>query len=365
MKLSLSLIFAVLALTHCKTSATNLSQAKSDESPADALKPENTVHCNAGEQLTHTNVRIVAANISSGNHQNYDGGEGKRILMGLKPDIVLMQEFNYKSKSDADYQEFANSVIAPEASVDASSPKAYFAVDKSPQHSIPNGIVSRFPILSNGDWVDTQIPDRDFTWARIDIPGEHELFAISVHLKASSDSKSQNKRINQANQLMQNIAKETPANDFAVIGGDFNTVSRTEQSIGIFTGRNPVAGLANPRLFVDQHVPVSYQANNPTPISGTNANRKNNYDWVLADKGLDALHTPVVLGNGGAQKLGVNFFPEGLVFDTRTFLDLSSVAPAQVGDSGAVNMQHMAVVRDFAVPHCLPIAAMPMATPNP
>lgn len=363
MKLTFSLIFIALTLSHCKTAAPT-SIAKSEQVPAEQSKP-GMVRCGDGEQLVHTNVRIVAANISSGNRQNYDGGEGKRILMGLKPDIVLMQEFNYKSKSPADYQEFADAVIGSDANQDAMSPKAYVAVDKAPNHSIPNGIVSRFPILSSGDWIDTQINDRDFAWARIDLPGAHELFAISVHLKASSDGKSQNRRINQAKLLMQNIAKEVSANDYAVIGGDFNTVSRSEQSVAIFTGLTPVADLENPRLFSDKHVPVSYQANNATPMSGTNANRKNNYDWVLPDTNLDELHAPVVLGNGGEKQLGVNFFPEGLVVDTRTFLDLSAIAPAQVGDSAAVNMQHMAVVRDFAIPHCLPIATMPMPTPNP
>lgn len=362
MKLSFPVLFFVLGLSGCKTAAPS-SGVKSEQVPPPESKP-GMVRCGNGEQLVHSNVRIVAANISTGNHQNYDGGEGKRILMGLKPDIVLMQEFNYKSKSPADYQEFADAVIGGETPADATSPKAFFAVDKAPNHSIPNGIISRFPILSEGNWVDTEIKDRDFAWAQVDLPGKHELFAISVHLKASSDSKSQNKRIKQANLLMQNIAKEVSANDYAVIGGDFNTDLRNEQSIAIFTGRTPVADLANPRLFSDLHVPVSYQANNPTPMSGTNANRKKNYDWVLPDQNLDTLHAPVVLGNGAEKKLGVNFFPEGLVVDTRTFLDLSLIAPAQASDSAAPSMQHMAVVRDFAIPHCLPLVTMPMPTPK-
>ena len=40
-------------------------------------------------------IRIVAGNITSGNGQNYNEGHGIRIFQGLKPDIILIQEFNY------------------------------------------------------------------------------------------------------------------------------------------------------------------------------------------------------------------------------------------------------------------------------
>lgn len=351
LKSSYAFAYCLIAFVSCKTGMPVASQTKS-EPP----EPTKTVfQCADGEELAHSKLRIVAANISSGNKQNYDGGEGKRILMGLKPDVVLLQEFNYKSFSDADYQEFADSVIAPIA-VKGQPAKAHYTVDTQRQlgHRIPNGILSRYPLIAKGDWIDAQIGDRDFTWARIDIPGNRELFAVSVHLKASSDGKSNKKRIDQATALMQNIAKETPSTDFAVIGGDFNTTKRDEEPLKIFTGVTKLPDLQNPRFFSDKHVPVSYQKDIPTPISGTNANRRNNYDWVLPDQSLDELHAPVVVGLDSERKLGVNFFPEGLVFDSRTFKDLSLVAPVQIGDSGATGMQHMAIVRDFSVPYCIP-----------
>ena len=74
----------------------------------------------------------------------------------------------------------------------------------------------------------------------------------------------------------------------------------------------------------------------------TNEPRSQPYDWVLADADLDALEVPA--------RIGDQEFPAGLVFDSRVFTPLSDVAPAEVGDSGAPNMQHMAVVRDFEVP---------------
>ncbi|NQX01675.1 hypothetical protein HQ447_13540, partial [bacterium] len=39
-------------------------------------------------------IRIMAANITSGNNQSYDPGEGNRIFQGLDPDVVLVQEMN-------------------------------------------------------------------------------------------------------------------------------------------------------------------------------------------------------------------------------------------------------------------------------
>ena len=45
--------------------------------------------------------------------------------------------------------------------------------------------------------------------------------------------------------------------------------------------------------------------------------------------------------------IGENSFANGLVFDSRVYTPLSDVAPVVQSDSGATNMQHMAVIRDF------------------
>jgi hypothetical protein len=63
---------------------------------------------------------------------------------------------------------------------------------------------------------------------------------------------------------------------------------------------------------------------------------------VLPDRDLEAHHAPVELGG--------RRYEQGLVFDSRVFDDLQAVAPAQQQDSGAEQMQHMAVVRDFLIP---------------
>ena len=53
-------------------------------------------------------VRIMAANISSGTNQSYDGGEGSRIFDGLNPDIALVQEMNVGSNSVTNYNSWVS-----------------------------------------------------------------------------------------------------------------------------------------------------------------------------------------------------------------------------------------------------------------
>jgi hypothetical protein len=109
---------------------------------------------------TNARVRIVAANLSSGNYQRYQA-PGLAILKGLNPDIVAMQEFNYASSTGLG----TNTSSAFRQMVDL-----YFGADFSyfrefgsaENYTIPNGIISRYPILNVGSWDDPQIPDRGF-----------------------------------------------------------------------------------------------------------------------------------------------------------------------------------------------------------
>src|SRR5689334_16517688 len=61
-----------------------------------------------GEQsLTGTvRVRVMAGNLTSGNNQSYDPGEGIRIFQGTHPDVALVQEFNYGTNSATDIRHF-------------------------------------------------------------------------------------------------------------------------------------------------------------------------------------------------------------------------------------------------------------------
>ena len=113
------------------------------------------------------NVRIVTANLTSGNEQSYSldnrnhsntEGAGARILKGLNPDIVLIQEFNTGTST----QQWVTQTFGP---------KYEFAKERGA--GIPNGIVSRYPIVAEGEWDDPTQTNRDFAWAKIRLPNEH------------------------------------------------------------------------------------------------------------------------------------------------------------------------------------------------
>jgi len=259
-------------------------------------------------------IRTVAANITSGNSQSYEG-PGTRILQGLQPDVVMLQEFNVgASSSTSEVRAWVNTTFGTEFS--------YFRETYS---GIPNGVISRWPIVASGSWDDSTISDRGFAWAQIDIPGDKNLWVVSVHLKASSGSSSQ--RQSQVQQLVAYIKANVPSGDFLLIGGDCNTYSYNEACLGTLGG---IVDVSAPRP-VDQ-----------TGDADTNSGRTSPYDWVLAEPELDALEIPVQIGSLS--------FANGLVFDSRVFSPLSSVSPVLSTDSGVTGMQHMAVVRAFAVP---------------
>ena len=146
---------------------------------------------------------------------------------------------------------------------------------------------------------------------------------MSVHFKARSNSK--NRRKNQANTLINELQNLVPTNDYLIIGGDFNTASRSEQALKVLDALVNTSG-----------------PNYPADASGdpdTNANRNKPYDAIYADVNLEGHEVPVIIGS--------NTFPHGLVFDSRIYSPLSEVEPVQEDDSGVFQMQHMAVVRDF------------------
>lgn len=259
-----------------------------------------------------THIRLMAGNISSGNYQSYDPGEGIRIFKGTKPDIVMIQEFNYRKNTDTDIRGFVDDAFGTS-----------FSYYREPGAQIPNGVISRWPIVASGEWDDSSVSNRDFAWARIDIPGPVDLWAVSVHLLTSSSAT----RANEAAQLVSYISSKVPAGDYVVLGGDFNTGSRTE---GAFSKLSSVFVTTDP-------APADRNGN-----SNTNASRGKPYDWVLTNPSLNAYKTATVIG--------ASTFPNGLVADTRTYSPIAELSPALPGDSAASNMQHMGIVRDFQVP---------------
>jgi endonuclease/exonuclease/phosphatase family metal-dependent hydrolase len=265
-------------------------------------------------------VRIVAGNLTSGNHQTYSPdngnhsnpeGAGARILQGLKPDVALLQECNPTVPA----RQWVNATFGPEFS--------FFIEAEAQPGGIPNGIVSRWPIVESGEWDDVSQRNRDFAWAKIALPGGRFLWAISVHLYSQKPAV----RAAEAKALVELMRTKIPAEDLVVLGGDFNTKTRGEAGVAVLAGE-----------FDAKREPATDQAGD----ADTNAPRNKPYDWVLADRELAACAAPTRIG--GAT------FPHGLVFDSRVYEPLADVAPVQRDDSAAPNMQHMAVVRDFLVP---------------
>lgn len=262
-------------------------------------------------------LRVVAANLTSdnrstyspdnGNHSNPEGA-GARILKALKPDVVLIQEFN--------------TTLPPRQWVNATFGDGFHFMREEPK-GIPNGIISRFPIVASGQWEDPVLDNREFAWARLRLPGERELWAVSVHLH----SKNATSRAKQTAALLEAVQRHVPPGALLVVGGDLNTRGTGE----------PCFALLARQLVVPKEPPHDGMGN-----IHTNAPRNRPYDWVLASPALDGREVPVSLG-------GLEF-PGGLVFDTRVFEPLEKVPPAQEGDSGVKMMQHMAVVRDFRLP---------------
>ena len=265
-------------------------------------------------------VRVMAANITSGNGQSYPvPGPGERMFRALRPDVVLVQELNVPGGGgEGALRAFVDEVFGPD-----------FHVFREPGgEQIPNGIVSRWPIVEAGEWQDPEVGNRDFAFARIDLPGEVDLWAVSVHLLTRNAST----RDAEARALVDEILEHVPEDAYLAVGGDFNTDRRNEPALDTLA------------RVVDVLPPFPDDGGDP-PDEDTNASRRKPYDWVLADGDLQQHRTATVVG-------GLTF-PDGLVFDSRTFdqdeLD-EHFPPVLRGDSGAPQMQHMAVVRDFLVP---------------
>jgi endonuclease/exonuclease/phosphatase family metal-dependent hydrolase len=276
-------------------------------------------------------LRIVAANLSSGNQQNYDAGDGRRILSGLKPDVVLIQEFRYKENTPENFRELVDESFGPEYS--------YFreSIEGDTTGAIPNGVISRFPILSAGEWEDPIPGNRDFAWARLDLPGDRELFAISVHLKASNDAASREKRVQEARSLIALIREQVSPDDYVVLGGDLNTRARTEQAIEVLA-----------ELLSEQRPPRTL--NRDESMTGTSMNGRYAYDWVLANRALQQLETPVKFFSAEDSINAALSFESGLIFDSTLFEPLALVPGVRREDSRAPGMQHLAVVKDFELP---------------
>lgn len=293
--------------------------------PASQSQSESDDSTQSTHSLSGTRLRLVAGNITSGNGQDYSAGHGQRIFQGLHPDVVMIQEFGYGADDEPAIRGFVDATFGPE-----------FSYVRGASKQIPNGVISRYPIISGGDWNDTLTTNREFTWAQIDLPGPTDLWVVSVHLLTTGASN----RMNEANQLIAYLRANVPDGDFIAIGGDLNVGSRSEGTLSNFSAEVVTSG----------PWPADLKGN-----TNTNEARKKPYDWVMVSPGLSALAIPTVIGN--------NSFANGFVADTRVYSPIADLAPALSSDSDATSMQHQAIVRDFEVPGTA-TASVRVSSPN-
>lgn len=268
--------------------------------------------------------RAMAANISTGNNQSYDPGHGIRIFKAVKPDIVMIQEFRYGRNNDDDINSMVSSTFGPE----------YFYsrgryVDSS---WIPNGIISRFPIIESGYWKSNLANNRDWDWAILDLPGNKELLVVSLHLLTEKNAQ----EIGPLTREIENkIADDKKKNleYYVMVGGDFNSST-----------------VLNGKTDLKRVVYTSFSNNGSRPKdqdgdTTTNATRGKTLDVLLVDKELQQKEIPA--------KIGRHSYNNGHVFDSRVYDklgELGDVTPVQADDCKGgkpIYNQHMAVIRDF------------------
>lgn len=284
------------------TLAAACSSGSGGDTPPPTPSPTPTIH-----------VRLLAGNLTSGTQQSWLA-PGIRILAGTHADVAMLQELNVGGNTAPEISGFVTSAFGAGFSI---------AREADAGAQLPNAIVSRWPIVDSGTWTDAQVGNRGFEWARIDLPGSTDLYAVSVHLLTTGASE----RDAEAHELVTDLQGLVPAGAYVVLAGDFNTDSRTEACIAtlssIFTTSGPY--------------PADQSGNDDT-----NQPRSAPHDWVLVNPILQSYAVPLTIGT--------NAFPAGLVADTRVYDPIADLAPAQTGDSGVSGMQHMAVVRELFVP---------------
>ena len=262
---------------------------------------------------------MLASNLSSGNFQRYET-PGLNILGGLKPDIVAIQEFNVSNS-------FGINTAAALSNMVATTFGTNFVYFRESGYSIPNGIISRYQMFTNGSWIDsdTGVNDRGFAWAGIRIPGSNDLYVVSVHLKASSGSTNPARRAAQVAELKALISTNFPPNAWVIVAGDMNIYDESEAAVSTFA-----------TFLSDAPVPADQNGN-----QNTNAGRSERYDRVLLSFSMTNTLTPVVMPS--------RTYLNGLVFDSRIYTSLTDVPPVVLGDSGVSGMQHMGVVKDIKI----------------
>jgi len=257
--------------------------------------------------MDNDSFTLATANLTSSGQLYREAGQ--RILTASAADIVAIQE--WKVTNSGGHRAFVDHVFGSN----------YFYVVES--NSLPNGVISKWPIIAWGLWIDIYAFGRNHLWATIDLPGSRNLHVVSVHLDFSGgEGTRQYETLQLLNQL---DAAGFPTNDYLAVCGDLNIQSYTEAAMQLLADE-----LSDERRPADQN-----------GVRETNQSRTRFYDAVLPSSLLNELHLPLYF-NG-------HLFSEGIVFDTRTWTNALPPEPAQLLDSNDGGMAHMLVMKLFAI----------------
>ena len=288
-------------------------------------------------------LRIASYNVSKIGTTAGDSTE--RIFRGLEPDVALLQEWDLEEEWY--YRPYVDGAFG--ADFDFYLGDAPAAATGWKQN---NGIVSRWTILTSGSWDNfTDTPRSSFAWAEIDLPGDTDLLAVSVHMAAAEGDVAL--REAQAG-LIRGYVEDYVTGGFTgyvVVGGDLNAQDEFEAQIDEF------------ETFL---VPRGNRPRDRQGNRNTNFGRDRPYDWIMPDAALEAAHTTLVIGSGGYE------YPNGLVFDSRLFWRedppdnpwevLWNLPPVWYDDSYDQRVDHLAVMKTFDVLPALPATPSPTAS---
>ncbi|MEA1929227.1 MAG: hypothetical protein U9N73_13555 [Candidatus Auribacterota bacterium] len=305
-------------------------------------------------------LKIMSANVSKVG--TYAREESIRIFQGMDPDVILLQEWVVTVTNT--YRNYVDEAFGADF---------YYYLGESSGTGwgwMPNGIVSRWEIQTAGSWEDTSIPEggkHDFAWASIDLPGNDDLLAVSVHLKP--DAGEEARRVAQAEVIkdyVEGYLALNPSSSYVVVGGDLNTESQYEWCIQTFA------------TFLE---PTNYRPADRLGDENTNQNRDKPYDWIMPNQTLDNLSDTLYIGDVTPQYE----YEDGIVFDSHVFsrwsdtttagpgTPLWNLPPVLYGDSHSSEMDHLGVMKVFDVfpsptPSVTPTTTVPPTptrTPTP
>jgi hypothetical protein len=279
-----------------------------------------------GPAVRADELRVMSWNVSK--LTTKAGIETVRIIQGLQPDVACIQEWYVDYPADYDFSGWVSAAFGPE-----------FVYHRASSGYQPNGIVSRWNILSSGSWPDLQRANYYHDWAVIDLPGDTNLQVVSVHLHSSDEGI----RIEQIKDVIDYIEANFSNSHYVMINGDFNTANRTSQPIPTLLNSANWSGSC--WVTTSDGTPVDQVGGD----DDTNLVRTSNYDWLIPNLLLGNSIMDLDLGEDSGVYAG------GIVFDSRVFMPLSAVAPIQYGDTANGDQDHCPIMKSYDV---LPAASL-------